>query len=77
MSISVSVCHYYTWKWLILVTGLTSNSEVFQYLMVRPTLGDATNGVFDAGETLEAGFARILCMSRLWEVGKGLARAIV
>lgn len=45
--------------------------------MVRPSQRDATNGVFHAGEALEAGFFRIFCMSWIWEVGKNLARAML
>lgn len=43
--------------------------------MVKPSRGDATKGVFHAGEGLEVGVAGILGMGRFGEVGKGLAWA--
>ena len=45
--------------------------------MVSPSRWDIANGVFHAGEALEAGFAWILCMSRFWEVRKVFAWAVV
>ena len=77
MSDKRSLCQYSTWKWLVFVIDLTWSWKIARYLMVSASYRDVANGVFHAGEALEAGFAWILCMSRFWEVGKVFAWAIV
>lgn len=47
--------------------------EWFYYYVLGIIRWDDANGVFDAGEELEARFAGILCMRWFWEVRKGLA----
>ena len=77
MSILRSVCHHYIWKRFVLITRITWTFEISRYFMIRPFRGNDANGVFHAGEGLEAGFNGILCMSRFWEMGKSLAGAML
>ena len=72
-----SGCQYSTWKRLVFIIGLTGSWKITRYLMVNPSRWDVANGVFHAGEALEAGFAWILCMSRFWEVRKVFAWTVV
>lgn len=64
------------WKQPVLVIRLAWPFEISWYLMVRTVRRDAANGVFNAGEGSEAGFAGMLCMRRFGEGGQRLAWAV-